>query len=91
MMDQTLTVVFKYHSSKTKYVRSPETVVLGISRFGGMFAALRFLTIAMSWLNQRQFEKKLGTFLADPEKEINERPKAKGHNAGSSASTREEK
>jgi len=61
-MDQTLTVIFKYHSSITLNVLYPENFGVGIARFGGMFAVLRGLMIVMHWINRRQFEKKLKRF-----------------------------
>jgi hypothetical protein len=47
----------------TKYDLFPENIGLGVARFGGMLAALRFLMIVMHWINRRQFERKLTKFL----------------------------
>ena len=47
----------------TDYVQSPETIVSGVIKFGGILAMLRGFMIVMYWINRRQFEKKVTKFL----------------------------
>ena len=56
----------------TKHVQFPESIVVGIARFGGILAALRGLMIVMNLINRRQFERKVKKFLHK------ENPKAEG-------------
>ena len=50
----------------------PESLGVGLARFGGTLAALWFLITVMHWINKRQFERKLTEFLHK------EKPKVEG-------------
>jgi hypothetical protein len=62
----------------TKHIQFPESILLGLARFGGILAALRGLIIVMDLINRRQFERKLNKFLQK------EKPKAEGLQESSS-------
>ena len=47
----------------TRHIQFPESIVVGVARFGGILAALRGLMIVMNLINRRQFERKLTKFL----------------------------
>jgi hypothetical protein len=72
MKDHSLTIKFRYPYTMNNYKLFPENIGVGLARFGGTLAALRFIMIVMHWINRRQFERKLTKFLHK------EKPKVEG-------------
>ena len=58
-----ITIMFSQPMTMTKHVQFPESIVVGVARFGGILAALRGLMIVMNLINRRQFERKVTKFL----------------------------
>jgi hypothetical protein len=54
---------FTLPMTMTKHVQFPDSLVIGVARFGGILAALRGLMIVMNLINRRQFERKVKKFL----------------------------
>lgn len=47
----------------TQHVEYPESLVKGVSRFGGFLSVLQGMMFLMYWINKREFEKKVSEFL----------------------------
>jgi hypothetical protein len=56
-------IAFAFPMTMTKLVQFPDSLVVGVARFGGILAALRGLMIMMNLINRRQFERKVKKFL----------------------------
>jgi hypothetical protein len=47
----------------TKQDLAPESMIVGLTRLGGIIAIIRALMSVMAWINQRQFERKITKFM----------------------------
>ena len=72
LLFDTIFIAFSLPMTMTKLIQFPESIVVGVARFGGILAALRGLMIVMNLINRRQFERRLKKFLHK------ENPKAEG-------------
>jgi hypothetical protein len=62
--DGAIILDFVYPITMTEHVQYPEPFVGGVARFGGFLSALQGLMfVILSWINKREFEKKVTEFL----------------------------
>jgi hypothetical protein len=76
ILQDLITIMFSQPMTMTKHVQFPESIVVGVARFGGILAALRGLMIVMNLINRKQFERKVKKFLhkENPKAEVLHEP-----------------